>query len=102
MIRPTIAAIIVALASPIFALSPPERIHLIPPYTKKKSEITAAIIIIATMMFRMVLPMLLACSLQRLSNCPAGQKSTAKLGRGSVRVNKARKESRAKIRFIKL
>ena len=49
MISPTIAATIVERAVSIFPLSPPERIHLTPPYKRKIRDRTIPITIIAFM-----------------------------------------------------
>ena len=77
MIRPIIAAIIVLRAASTLPLSPPERIHLIPPQIRKKRAIIAATTRMIIIVLLITVPRLVA-SVQRVPNLEpdSGQRLT--------------------------
>ncbi len=88
-IRPIIAATIIFLADSSLALSPPDVIHLIPPYMRKKSAAITATINKIVMEFRTILFTLFKLKPQRLKNplssLGQGLIDAAKAGRAVVR-----------------
>lgn len=71
-IKPTTAATIVFRAASTPALSPPERIHLIPPQIKNANATTAANIKRIVITLPTKFPKLLEAILHRAANCPGG------------------------------
>jgi len=74
--RPTTAATIVFLAASTLVLSPPDRIHLIPPQIKNPNAIRTASMKRRVITFPTTFPKLLDVSLQRPAKSPVGQVST--------------------------
>ena len=75
IIKPTIAATIVFRALSTAVLSPPEKIHLIPPKIRKAKAITIAIIKKKVTRFPTTSPKLPDVILQRPAKSPVGQVS---------------------------